>query len=292
MYIRNAVVLARYGYIPGCIGCEAAMTQGPSRDHTEQCRTRIIQAMSSDADLSARVREAYERMSRAVSDAEPIMKKVRFAEHTTVLASPVISTSHTVSAPFAHGGSSSSSASLQKKPTVEQVRPDDSDKHTGSKKLTLSESGSLASGAPMIADVDLSSDDMRVECLLDRFERGRVANKSNYPLFSLIAGWVPDEQFLEVAGLDGPARRRVAWNFLKLAQSQNDVHIAQTFRQPKTVAMPSGMGLKPGLLFYMSRSCWELDVQANAARLCEYCERSGFGGQTAIFLAVWHRSIS
>ena len=79
VYIRNSVELARYGYTPGCIGCEAAMTQGLSRDHTEQCRTRIIQAMSSDADLSARLREAHERMSRSVSDAEPNMRKVDLA---------------------------------------------------------------------------------------------------------------------------------------------------------------------------------------------------------------------
>ena len=46
VYIRNSVELARYGYLPGCIGCEAAMTQGLSRDHTEQCRARIITAMS------------------------------------------------------------------------------------------------------------------------------------------------------------------------------------------------------------------------------------------------------
>ena len=82
--IRNSVELARYGYTPGCIGCEAAMIQVPSRDHTEQCRTRSIQAMSSDVELSARVREAHERMSRSVSDAEPHMIKVRFDEHTTV----------------------------------------------------------------------------------------------------------------------------------------------------------------------------------------------------------------
>ena len=37
--IRNSVELARSGYPPGCIGCEAAMIQGPSRGHTEQCRT-------------------------------------------------------------------------------------------------------------------------------------------------------------------------------------------------------------------------------------------------------------
>ena len=95
VYIRNSVELVRHGNIPGCIGCEAAMIQGPSRDFTEQCRTRIIQAMSSDADLSARVRDGHERMSRSVSDAEPNKKKVRFAEHTTVQISPAISTPQT-----------------------------------------------------------------------------------------------------------------------------------------------------------------------------------------------------
>ena len=164
VYIRNSVELARYGYISGCIGCEAVMTQGPSRDHSEQCRTRIIQAMSSDADLSAQVLEAHERMSRSVSDAEPNMKKVRVAEHTIVLVSPVISTPHTVSAFVAHGGSSSSSASSQVTSVVEHVRLDDSDDHVGSKKLKLSDSGSLPSGPPMSAHANLSSDDMRVEC--------------------------------------------------------------------------------------------------------------------------------
>ena len=126
-------------------------------------------------------------------------------------------------------------------------------------KLKLWEPGSLPSSAPMSADVNLSSDDMRVECLLDRFERERVA-------------WVPDEQFLEVAGLDGPARCRVAYDLLKLGQSQNGVHIAETFSQPKTAVTPSRMGLTLGLLFDMSRSCWDLDVQANAERLCEYLQ--------------------
>ena len=75
---------------------------------------------------------------------------------------------------------------------------------------------------------------------------------------------VSDEQFLEVAGLDGPARSRVAYDLLKLAQSQSVVHIAETFSQPKTVATPNRMGLTFGLLLDMSRSCWHLDVQANA----------------------------
>ena len=76
VYTRNSGELARDGYTPGRIGCEAAITRGPSRDHTEQCRTRIIQAMSSDVVFSARVRDAHERMSRQVSDAQPDMKKV------------------------------------------------------------------------------------------------------------------------------------------------------------------------------------------------------------------------
>ena len=112
VYIRNSVELARYGYTPGCIGCEAPMTQRPSRDHTEQCRTRIIQAISSNVDLSARLREAHERMSCSVLDAEPNMKKVRSAEHTMVPFFHLWFSyhTHTLSAPVAHGGSSSSSA--------------------------------------------------------------------------------------------------------------------------------------------------------------------------------------
>ena len=166
--------------------------------------------MSSDADPSARVREAHARMSRSVSDAEPNMKNVRFAEHTTVPVSPdIFNITHTVSAPVAHGGSSSSSAPSRVTSIVEHVRPDDSDEHICSKKLKLSERGSLPGGAPMSADMNLSSDDMRVECLLERFEREPVANKSNDPVLSLIVGWVSHEQVLEVAGLRGPARCRV-----------------------------------------------------------------------------------
>ena len=59
------------------------------------------------------------------------------------------------------------SAPLQVTSIVEHVRPDDSDKHIGSKKLKLSDPDYLPSNAPMSADANLSSDDMRVECLLD-----------------------------------------------------------------------------------------------------------------------------
>ena len=81
-----------------------------------------------------------------------------------------------------------------------------------------------------------------VGCLLDRFEGEQVASQSNDPLLSRIAGWVPGEQFLEVVGLDGPARCRVADELLKLGQNQNDVHIAETFSQPNTAVTPSRMG--------------------------------------------------
>ena len=173
-----------------------------------------------------------------------------------------------MSAPVAHGGSSSSSAPSQITPTAEHVRLDDSDEHIGSKKLKLLEPTSLPSGAPMSADAKLSSGDLRVECWLERFER--VANKSHDPVSSRIAGWVSDEQFLEVAGLDGPARRRVAFDLLKLGQSLNDIDVVEIFSRPETVATPSRMGLTLGLLFDMSRSCWNLDVQEIAERLCDY----------------------
>ena len=177
VYTRNLVDLPRYGYTPGCIGCEAAMIHGASRDHTEQSRKRIIKARSSDVALSVRVRDAHERMSRPVSDAEPNMKKVRFAEHTTEHVPPAVATSHTSSTPVTHGGSSSSSAPPQSIPIHLHVRPDDSDEHTGSKKLKLSDPDDWPSYTPMSSDVNLSSDDRRDECLLERFGRERLATK-------------------------------------------------------------------------------------------------------------------
>ena len=52
------------------------------------------------------------------------------------------------------------------------------------------------------------------------------------------------------------------------AESEPNSHCEDL--QPKTAATPSRVGLTPGLLFDMSRSCWDLDVQANAERPCEY----------------------
>ena len=170
---------------------------------------------------------------------------MRFAEHTTEHVPPAVSTSHTSSATVTHGGSLSSSALPQSIPTVLHVRPDDSDEHLGSKKLELSDPGDLPRNVPMSSDVNLSSGDMRVACLLERFERERVADKSWDP----VSGGVSDEQFLDVAGLDGPARSRVICELLKLEQTSNETHVAEIFSEPKTMATPSRMGLQPGLIF-------------------------------------------
>ena len=72
-------------------------------------------------------------------------------------------------------------------------------------------------------------------------DRERVANKWSDHVLKRIAREVSDEQFLEVAGLDGPARSRAAYDLLKLGQSLNDIHIAEIFCQPKTVATSSRM---------------------------------------------------
>ena len=87
--------------------------------------------------------------------------------------------------------------------------PDDSDEHVGSRKLRLSEPRDLPSNEPMTADANLSSDDVRVECVLERFEQDHVANKLSDPVLSRVAGETSDVQFLEVVGLDNPARERI-----------------------------------------------------------------------------------
>ena len=74
---------------------------------------------------------------------------------------------------------------------------------------------------------------------------GNELQTSRATVLNRIAGGAFDEQFLDVSGLDGPARCRVAYDLLKLGQSQNDVHIAEAFGQTKTVATPTRMGLTP-----------------------------------------------
>ena len=46
------------------------------------------------------------------------------------------------------------------------------------RKLRLSEPGDLPSNAPISADANLSSDDMRVECVLERLEQERNVRRT------------------------------------------------------------------------------------------------------------------
>ena len=110
--------------------------------------------------------------------------------------------------------------------------------------------------------------------LLERFDRERVQTKWSDHVLSRIAGEVSDEQFLEVAGagLDGPARSRVAHDSSQLEQSLNDIHVAEIFSQPKTVATSSRMGLTLGLIFDTSCSCLDLNVRTNTERLRSTCK--------------------
>ena len=184
-------------------------------------------------------------------------KKVRFAEHTTEHVPPAVTTLPISSIPVTYRPS-------RPIPSVVHARLDDSDERAGSKELNLSDPGDLPSGAPKSSDVHLSSADMRVECLLKRFERERDTNKSSVRVLNRIARGVSDEQVLEVAGLDGPARSRIVYDLLKLWQSLHDIQVLEIFSKPKTLATSSRMGLTHGLIFDMSRSCCEafMDLQS------------------------------
>ena len=120
----------------------------------------------------------------------------------------------------------------------------------------------VPSNAPMVADVNLSSNDMRVESVLERFEKERFAN---------IPGETSDEQFL-VAGLDTSARGRETHDLSKLEQSMKDIHVVEIFSQPKTMATASRLGLTFGLVFDTSRSCQDLHVRTKTERLCKYLQ--------------------
>ena len=81
--------------------------------------------------------------------------------------------------------------------------------------------------------MNLSSDDIRVHSLLERFDLERVRTKSSDTLLIRIAGEASDEQFLEAASLDGPGRNRIAHDLLKLEQSLIDVNVADIFNQSR-----------------------------------------------------------
>eukprot|EP00971_Amphidinium_carterae_P203773 4044018-Amphidinium_carterae.1 len=43
LYIRRSRELQRYGFTPGCPGCERAASDGPPAPHTAECRARIVE---------------------------------------------------------------------------------------------------------------------------------------------------------------------------------------------------------------------------------------------------------
>ena len=70
VYIRREVELVRYGFTPGCPGCDAARDGGEPKNHTQVCRNRIEQEMAKDSALAQRLDQARERGAPAHSDME------------------------------------------------------------------------------------------------------------------------------------------------------------------------------------------------------------------------------
>ena len=56
--------IAQHGATVGCDGCRAISRKEPSRNHTEQCRARIEEAMMKEGgERARRVKEATERVT-------------------------------------------------------------------------------------------------------------------------------------------------------------------------------------------------------------------------------------
>ena len=68
----------KYGYTPGCSGCENAQTGSYGRDHSEECRKRITERIESTERGKAKVESAAKRMDEAV--AEELEKNVTIEE--------------------------------------------------------------------------------------------------------------------------------------------------------------------------------------------------------------------
>ena len=68
-YIRGPII-ERYGYTPGCRGCEAVLAGDPtavSRNHAEKCRKRMTKAMEKGEFGKRRREDAQARMEEAES---------------------------------------------------------------------------------------------------------------------------------------------------------------------------------------------------------------------------------
>ena len=59
---------------------------------------------------------------------------------------------------------------------------------------------------------------------------------------------------------------------MKLGQDMNDIHVDEIFSQPKRMATANRFGLALGLVFDMSRSCWNLNDQVDTERLWKYLQ--------------------
>ena len=61
VYIRAGVEFRKYGPTVGCIGVDAALVEGKPKNHTEECRQRIVRAMADDPALAPRIEESAAR---------------------------------------------------------------------------------------------------------------------------------------------------------------------------------------------------------------------------------------
>eukprot|EP00971_Amphidinium_carterae_P224186 4448201-Amphidinium_carterae.4 len=66
MPLRRDVEIQRYGFTPGCPGCEMIRVNGPVRAHNMYCRQRIEAEMSRDGTLKKRREQTEERLGAAV----------------------------------------------------------------------------------------------------------------------------------------------------------------------------------------------------------------------------------
>ena len=105
---------------------------------------------------------------------------------------------------------------------------------------------------------------MMVECVLERFEQERVANKSSDPVLSRIAGGTSDEQFLGVAGLGRPARGILAYPPVEV-RAEFGRHSRCGDLQP---TQEDGHSKPHGLDTWICHR--HLNVRTNTERLCKY----------------------
>lgn len=273
VYIRNSVELAKYGYSGACPGCEAAQSGLGKAGHNEECRTRIVAAMSQDPGLSERVREAHAR----VGQEEPESKKAKVAMDQPSSSSPQpvvgdaavrcslppeLPSDTVVSGAGAAVSSSSSpppplaSPSTSSPPAV--PAPQDMEVNVNGRKRQAEPIDDSIRG-----DRPAGDDDQMVEeiCVMERFEQER----------EICAERARDSQAqcLEALGFSSAERQSVAKDLAKLGQELNDIHVAEIFSPPRVTAAAGRMGLTPGLAFDISQG-WDLDNPANIRRLWQY----------------------